>query len=109
MSAAVRPVRLAGLDALRGIAALVVVIGHVFLARDGAEHGRPWIAVDVFFALSGYVTARTYEARLGRDLSAGGFLAARLRRLWPVMAVGALLGFVLLGHGRWPLLVLTLI
>ncbi|PKB25278.1 peptidoglycan/LPS O-acetylase OafA/YrhL [Novosphingobium kunmingense] len=88
--------RLPGLDALRGLAALLVVVGHCFLARDGAEQGRPWIAVDVFFALSGYVMARTYEGRLAEGMSGLAFLRARIRRLWPVLAIGATLGYLLL-------------
>lgn len=87
--------RLYGLDALRGIAAAVVVIGHLRHITQA-----PWpttnyaLSVDFFFMLSGYVMARTYEERLAsRGLGAFRFLWARFRRLWPTMAVGTLLGF----------------
>lgn len=81
--------RLYGLDGLRGVAALIVLAMHTF----GFAGGH--LAVDFFFMLSGYVMARTYEQRLQDGaLSPGGFLAMRLRRLWPTMAVGATLGLV---------------
>lgn len=91
--------RLTGLDALRGIAALCVVAMHVHAIFPDVT--REWmssayLAVDFFFVLSGFVMARTYEARLARGPEAGGlgavaFFKLRLRRLWPTMAVGFLL------------------
>lgn len=79
--------RLAGLDLLRGVAAIVVLFMHAV----GFAGGH--LAVDFFFMLSGFVMARTYERRLsdGR-ITPAGFLARRYRRLWPMMAVGATLG-----------------
>ena len=87
--------RLSGLDALRGVAAIMVVLLHVnHLAGDAGWFTAGYLAVDLFFMLSGYVLARTFDRRLESDLSAMDFLVIRLRRLWPVMAVGALLGLV---------------
>ncbi len=80
-----------GLDALRGIAAALVVAYHL-----RASFGLPWLfprgylAVDFFFMLSGYVMARTYEARLRDDLAMPRFVWIRLKRLWPTMAAAAL-------------------
>jgi peptidoglycan/LPS O-acetylase OafA/YrhL len=84
--------RLIGLDGLRGIAALSVVLFHAIMAQTGSSQGNAYLAVDFFFLLSGYVMARTYEARLGCGLSPSGFLRVRLRRLWPTMALGGLFG-----------------
>jgi peptidoglycan/LPS O-acetylase OafA/YrhL len=86
--------RLAGLDALRGIAALCVLFLHVMtiFGPEHGFHGKGYLAVDFFFMLSGYVMARTYEHRLAEGYGAGRFMAARYRRLWPVMAIGALIG-----------------
>jgi peptidoglycan/LPS O-acetylase OafA/YrhL len=86
--------RLAGLDALRGIAALCVLCLHVMtiFGPEHGFHGKGYLAVDFFFMLSGYVMARTYEHRLAEGYGAGRFMAARYRRLWPVMAIGALIG-----------------
>ncbi|PKB19666.1 peptidoglycan/LPS O-acetylase OafA/YrhL [Novosphingobium kunmingense] len=91
--------RLPGLDALRGIAALVVVIGHSLLLPTGAEPGRSWIAVDVFFALSGYVMARTYEARMADNQVR--FLKVRLLRLYPLVGLGAVLGYLVSPDTLW--------
>lgn len=81
--------RLTGLDALRGIAALVVALGHAFYVARIDIGSSFYLAVDVFFVLSGYVMARTYEVR-GFD----NFVRKRLRRLWPTIAVGVLIGAV---------------
>ncbi|MEZ5737009.1 MAG: acyltransferase [Novosphingobium sp.] len=86
--------RLAGLDALRGIAALWVMYYH-FLLLSSADHqivGKGYVAVDFFFMLSGYVMARTYEPRLAGGYTVRRFMVARYRRLWPVMAIGTLIG-----------------
>lgn len=80
--------RLTGLDGLRGIAAVSVLVFHVL--QRGDLNG--FLAVDFFFMLSGYVMARTYEAGLGGDGAAGRFLMARILRLWPIMAVASLFG-----------------
>jgi peptidoglycan/LPS O-acetylase OafA/YrhL len=84
--------RLVGLDALRGIAALVVVFDHFPALDDVRVIERGYLAVDFFFLLSGFVMARTYDGRLGLS-----FLKARWWRLWPMMAAGTVLGAVAFG------------
>lgn len=87
--------RLDGLDGLRGIAALLVSIGHIASATGaGPLLGHAYLAVDMFFMLSGYVLARQYEARMAAGLRPWEFLILRLRRLWPTMAVGAIIGLI---------------
>src|SRR5262245_61697811 len=91
--------RLYGLDALRGVAALAVLFHH-YEVIFGSTHyfSRAYLAVDVFFMISGYVMARTYEGRLGNSLSAVQFLWIRIKRLWPTMAVGTTIGaFLMVG------------
>ena len=44
---------------------------------------KGYLAVDLFFMLSGYVMARTYEPRMARGFSPAAFFLARYRRLWP--------------------------
>lgn len=85
--------RLPGLDALRAIAAVCVVVMHVGpIYRTPEVLDSAYLAVDFFFLLSGFVMARTYEQRMrsGR-IGAWRFLWLRYLRLWPTMAVGALL------------------
>lgn len=85
--------RLHGLDALRGIASLVVAFHHlaIIAGRPGIPL-LPFFAVDLFFVLSGFVMARTYEARLGNGLSVTGFVGLRYRRLFLPVAIGTTLG-----------------
>lgn len=93
--------RLYGLDALRGIAALAVVImhAHVLMPEFPDLFPRGYLAVDFFFMLSGYVMARTYEPRLAAGLSGGHFFIARYKRLWPTMALGGVLFLPFLAEG----------
>lgn len=80
--------RLAGLDALRGIAALCVLVYHA--SEQGSSNA--YLAVDFFFMLSGYVMARTYEPRLAGGMVPLQFVRARLVRLWPTMFLASLVG-----------------
>lgn len=88
--------RLVGLEGLRGIAALCVLAFHAAMIATGKSHGPAYLAVDFFFMLSGFIMARTYEQRFADGLSAGTFMVTRLRRLWPVMALGGLIGIPVL-------------
>lgn len=79
------------LDMLRGLAALAVVgrhLGGVWLGWLPGSH----LAVDLFFALSGFVIAHAYAARLSAGLGARAFMAIRVRRLYPLYLLGAVLG-----------------
>ena len=78
------------LDALRGIAALAVVMFHLSGPFAAVRHG--YLAVDLFFLMSGFVVAAAYEERLLDGWGVGAFMAVRLKRLWPVYAVGVVLG-----------------
>lgn len=80
--------RLYAIDGLRGAAALVVVLHHYF----GPIPILPALAVDLFFVLSGFVMARTYEARMRSGLPARAFLAIRYRRLFLPLFVGTTIG-----------------
>jgi peptidoglycan/LPS O-acetylase OafA/YrhL len=82
-----------GLDALRGIAALCVVVLHAGALYPAFPNysGKAYIAVDFFFMLSGFVMARTYEPRLANGYLGARFFIARYRRLWPTMALGGVM------------------
>ncbi|MDR3764699.1 MAG: acyltransferase [Acidobacteriota bacterium] len=83
------------LDALRGVAALGVGLlhaGHIYLLGYRPEHGV--LAVDFFFCLSGFVIAHAYEEKLRGGMLARRFVAMRLIRLYPMIALSILLGAV---------------
>ena len=103
------------LDGLRGVAALLVVVYHIFEglafaeATDGVgsglittlNHGH--IAVDFFFILSGFVISYAYDDRWGK-MSIGTFFKRRLIRLHPMLIMGAAIGavaFFASGCERW--------
>ena len=77
-----------GLDGIRGVAVIAVVIYH--LGGIGPVHARGgWIGVDVFFVLSGFLITSlllTEHARSGR-IALGQFWARRARRLLPALLV----------------------
>lgn len=85
------------LDGLRGVAALVIVIFHFMeiiitdFTKNFIAHG--FLAVDFFFCLSGFVVAYAYDDRLFK-MSLGTFFKQRLRRLHPLVILGAVLGLL---------------
>lgn len=87
------------LDGLRGVAALAVVLYH--LPGHGAVAAGGYLAVDLFFLMSGFVVAAAYEARLRGGWGAGEFLLVRLKRLWPLYALGVALGVGCFLAIRW--------
>jgi peptidoglycan/LPS O-acetylase OafA/YrhL len=88
--------RLKALDGLRGVAAISVMISHAGLTALRFRHG--YLAVDLFFLLSGYVIAKCYEPALAGQpgsppLGAGRYMLARFERLYPMLLLGGILGF----------------
>lgn len=94
-AAAPRAERIAAVDGLRGLLAVVVVVWHTL-----SPLGAPWLlaaadlAVGLFFVLSGYALTRGWSG----DFPA--FLVRRFIRLWPVYALCLGLGY--LAAGRQP-------
>jgi peptidoglycan/LPS O-acetylase OafA/YrhL len=104
MSAPGRPDALPTLTGIRGIAAWLVVLFHVRLTATAALPpaaihmlGKGYLAVDLFFMLSGFVLYLNYADRL-RERAPGAvasFLARRIARIWPlhVVVLVAAIGF----------------
>jgi peptidoglycan/LPS O-acetylase OafA/YrhL len=90
------------LDGLRGTAALSVLLFHILemttpdVAQNPLRHAH--LAVDFFFALSGFVLGHAYDARMsaavapGRRLDLKSFLLRRLIRLHPMVILSMILG-----------------
>jgi peptidoglycan/LPS O-acetylase OafA/YrhL len=85
--------RFYALDALRGVAAVQVVVGHMFgFPRQLASNFV--LAVDFFFCLSGFVIAYAYEQRLLQGMRMREFVTIRLIRLYPLYILGTVIGIV---------------
>lgn len=100
-----QPGRYHTLDAMRGIAAIAVMLYHAGAASPLLVP-RGYLAADLFFVLSGFVIANAYEARLRNGLSVRRFLIARLQRVYPLCWLGALAGCLLINGS--PLMVLLI-
>jgi peptidoglycan/LPS O-acetylase OafA/YrhL len=81
-----QPTELSAVTSLRGIAALTVLIFHVI------PDFRGYLAVDLFFILSGFVLTHVYSEMVVTYQSYFAFLRARLARIYP----GHLLMLILL-------------
>ena len=83
------------LDALRGVAAILVVLWHApsFIYPRGTH--STFLAVDFFFCLSGFVIAFSYERRLQSVFRFRDFVSARFIRLYPTFLLGSLFGLMI--------------
>ena len=86
------------LDGLRGVAAVVILVYHLFEAC-GVVLGHAYLGVDFFFALSGFVIGYAYDDRWDR-MSIGDFFKRRLVRLHPMLIMGTTIGFLLYYFGQ---------
>ncbi len=81
------------LDAMRALAALLVLLFHVDVIFGGLPLFRHTeLAVDFFFMLSGFVLTASVEGKQREGHAATGFIVARIGRLWPMMALGSVIG-----------------
>jgi peptidoglycan/LPS O-acetylase OafA/YrhL len=92
-ASATAPRHLDALTGLRGIAAWMVVLYHIRLSLAGvlpawtvAALGKGYLAVDLFFMLSGFVLWYNYADRLrqGGTAAVWDFLWRRFARIWPL-------------------------
>jgi peptidoglycan/LPS O-acetylase OafA/YrhL len=75
------------LDMMRGVAAVAVAGRHLGIELHGS-----YLAVDIFFMLSGFVLASAYERRLNEGIGVVAFVALRLIRLYPLYLLGLFIG-----------------
>lgn len=101
--------KLKGLDSLRAIAALVVVINHIELIKRsnkiddfGSILPDAHIAVILFFVISGFLI--TYllgkEWDLNQKVSFKKFYFRRILRIWPLYYFVILLSFILFNYNQ---------
>ncbi|UXS03276.1 acyltransferase family protein [Agrobacterium tumefaciens] len=85
------PERFVLLDGIRGVAALFIVHRHAELFFGRPEESS-YLAVDLFFALSGFVLAHAYGKKLADGMtSPATFMTARFFRLYPLYVLSLLL------------------
>lgn len=97
------------LDGLRGFAAIFVVALHISNMLSGWWPSSAFLAVDLFFMLSGFVVPYAYERKLQQDLTFARFFEIRVIRLYPLYILGVSISLVpylvsaSLVRGLWPL------
>jgi peptidoglycan/LPS O-acetylase OafA/YrhL len=109
--------RLVGLDGIRGLAALFVVVNHIFLRAfpgypvDNAPFWAAWFiygrfAVVVFIVLSGFSLAVS-PARSGWRLGASRFAHRRAWRIlppyWAALVFSLLMTWLVVSQPGWPI------
>ena len=96
-----------GLDFLRALAIIVVVIYHAALfgfKLPGRVDRFGWIGVDLFFILSGYLIGGQLLAPLARDqrINLGRFFARRALRIMPAYFAVLVIYFLLPSWREYP-------
>ena len=81
----------AALDGIRGFAAISVVLFHIGHWLDAPLAPNSFLAVDLFFLLSGYVLTLAYAGRLDAGMKLSSFVALRLVRLMPLVILGTII------------------
>ncbi|MEQ1789306.1 MAG: acyltransferase [Rickettsiales bacterium] len=77
------------LDGIRGILAILVLFRHTTAFFGDAVHFQvAYLAVDVFFLMSGVVISQAYEHKLKTGLSAVKFSLIRFIRIYPLYILG---------------------
>ncbi len=103
-----RPAEIRALTGLRGVAALYVVLFHSRCVGDissatAALFAHGYVAVDLFFVLSGFVMAMTaaplFETKVRLE-NFRYFLGLRLARIYPLFALMTVLTFGLVRNGE---------
>jgi peptidoglycan/LPS O-acetylase OafA/YrhL len=95
------------LDGLRGLAAIAVVTFHYKALLGGWHFPSAYLAVDLFFIISGVVICLNYEERLRGGMGTLRFLGRRLVRLAPLYWIALMLGAavaamgIMAGTGKW--------
>ena len=107
MDAAIQPSKPARryfelLDGIRGVAALMVILYHVHDYFHPITAQESYLAVDLFFVLSGVVIANSYARRLANGMGFLEFAWVRYVRLYPFYLLGLALGLVALTLGHPP-------
>lgn len=100
MVAVARHGRFGPLDGMRGVGALSIVICHVcqfssqVCRAETCDVAFGYLAVDMFFILSGFVISFSYDPRFAAGMTFRQFMVARIVRLYPIFFICALIGTI---------------
>ena len=76
---------------MRGIASILVLARHTSSYWMGLQFYHSYLAVDMFFMLSGFVISHAYDKRLTKkSMSITDFLITRVIRLYPLYLLAAI-------------------
>lgn len=99
--------RLDKLEALRGVAALYVLVHHFVHSRNELASLQPYFILGqfsllLFFILSGFVIHYSVQSK-EKTVGWGEFVLARFRRIYPIFILAMLTNYLLacLGSGTW--------
>lgn len=112
MTSGVERHRLAGIEALRGVAAIAVLLCHAATHVDLA-FGTPTLralmrpghnGVDLFFVLSGFLLLFIHRRDVGQPATMARYVRRRVMRIYPVywLALAATIAMALAGGHGWP-------
>jgi peptidoglycan/LPS O-acetylase OafA/YrhL len=83
------------LDGIRGVAALIIVMRHAGSFFAGTSFSKSFLAVDLFFLMSGFVIAFAYGEKIASGrITVFEFLKIRLIRLYPLYLFGLTIGII---------------
>ena len=86
-------------DLIRGIAAIAVASFHLNTLIEPLWMAHGYLAVDLFFMMSGCVIELAYANRIRKGMTAKDFFIVRFVRLYPLYALGTAIsaGLVIIG------------
>ena len=80
------------LDALRGIAAVLILTRHTSVYWGEVNFHHAYLAVDLFFMLSGFVVSHAYDKKLiSKTMTFWRFFLTRIIRLYPLYLLAAII------------------
>lgn len=89
------------LDGIRGVGAFLVMFAHYLDPGFGQNpfFSSTYVAVDMFFILSGFVVYHAYAGKLQNGMTAGAYINRRFSRFAPTVTAGVIFGAI--GMATW--------
>ena len=78
------------LDGIRGLAIIIIVFHHFDYVGLKYFNGRGFLAVDIFFALSGFLITQILLSYRAKGIKLRTFYLRRVARLYPILLASIL-------------------